>query len=703
MAIANGGTGSSTQNFVDLSTTQTAAGNKTLSGNTILGGTLGVTGNISLGDDTNPFTISRVGKPTGDGTSLSVTGQSGHNNGGDLVLTGGVGGGNDGGNIVLAGGDGDNDPGQVLIQSNFAIAGRGYGDFTIKRSTLSSDNNGYAFNITGQDGAAGAYNGGDLVLSGGANGGTGNDGKVVITSNATAGGDAAFTFSRPTQGTNQNGTPFYITGQAAYPWYENNGGDLILAGGAKRVGATTAVDGKVIINSALQYNVGSSLDGKVLTSDASGNASWATQSSGWGLTGNEGTTATNFIGTTDDKALVFKVNNEKAGLVSSGTNTSFGYQTLNVNTGTWNTANGKWALLYNTTGLENTAIGSKALYTNTTGGQNTANGNEALYYNQTGSFNTANGNEALFSNLTGGRNTANGNQALYSNQTGWVNTAIGNEALYYNQTGWWNTAIGNQALFSNVTNFGSTAIGCKAMYYADNIATGGEYTYNTAVGFQALMGSPTAADNTGKKNTAIGDMALVSNTTGSNNTANGKSALHSNTTGSNNTANGLWALHWNTTGDSNTAIGGEALFYNRTGSYNTANGYSALGSNNIGSNNTGLGFEAGRYYTGGIANATSLQSVYLGASTRASAGGNTNEIVIGYDATGAGSNTATLGNTSITSTVLRGNVKHYGTTSGYVGLKSPATVATPYSLTLPTAAPASNGQVLSATTAGVMS
>jgi hypothetical protein len=79
-----------------------------------------------------------------------------------------------------------------------------------------------------------------------------------------------------------------------------------------------------------------------------------------------------------------------------------------------------------------------------------------------------------------------------------------------------------------------------------------------------------------------------------------------------------------------------------------------------------------------------------------------NEIVIGYDATGAGSNTATLGNTSITSTVLRGNVKHYGTSSGYVGLQSPA-APTSYSLTLPTAAPASNGLVLSSTTAGVMS
>ena len=48
LAIVNGGTGSSTQNFVDLSTDQTVAGNKSLSGNTSVGGTLAVTGVATL-------------------------------------------------------------------------------------------------------------------------------------------------------------------------------------------------------------------------------------------------------------------------------------------------------------------------------------------------------------------------------------------------------------------------------------------------------------------------------------------------------------------------------------------------------------------------------------------------------------------------------------------------------------------------------
>ena len=42
--------------------------------------------------------------------------------------------------------------------------------------------------------------------------------------------------------------------------------------------------------------------------------------------------------------------------------------------------------------------------------------------------------------------------------------------------------------------------------------------------------------------------------------------------------------------------------------------------------------------------------------SKASANGNTNEIVIGHTATGNGSNSVTLGNSSITKTILRGNV-----------------------------------------------
>ena len=117
------------------------------------------------------------------------------------------------------------------------------------------------------------------------------------------------------------------------------------------------------------------------------------------------------------------------------------------------------------------------------------------------------------------------------------------------------------------------------------------------------------------------------------------------------------ALLSNTTGYSNSAIGVNALQSNTTGSYNSAIGMSALQSNTTGYYNSAIGMSAGRYAAdGSTANATGANSVYIGYDTRANASGDTNEIAIGYQAIGFGSNTAVLGNSSIASTMLRGNV-----------------------------------------------
>ncbi len=88
---------------------------------------------------------------------------------------------------------------------------------------------------------------------------------------------------------------------------------------------------------------------------------------------------------------------------------------------------------------------------------------------------------------------------------------------------------------------------------------------------------------------------------------------------------------------------------NTTGSFNSAFGGSALASNTTGNDNIAVGFSAGQYISGGsIANRTSGWSVYLGTDTMPLASGDVNEIVIGYNAAGGGSNTATIGNSSVT-------------------------------------------------------
>jgi hypothetical protein len=57
-----------------------------------------------------------------------------------------------------------------------------------------------------------------------------------------------------------------------------------------------------------------------------------------------------------------------------------------------------------------------------------------------------------------------------------------------------------------------------------------------------------------------------------------------------------------------------------------------------------------------VANDNSNNSVYLGYNTQSASPTTTNEIVIGYNAFGAGSNSVVLGNNDITKTLLKGNV-----------------------------------------------
>jgi len=273
--------------------------------------------------------------------------------------------------------------------------------------------------------------------------------------------------------------------------------------------------------------------------------------------------------------------------------TALGYQAAAVNTGSYNTAVGFYALTANTTSGDVTAIGSKALYTNTTGDFNTAIGSTALFGNTTGIQNTAVGFEALTNNTTADHNTAVGYQSLRANTTATNNTAVGYGTLKTITTGGDNTGVGvfagqqtttgnanvvvgNYALTSNIIGTSNVAIGYSSLYSNTD-------SYNTAVGAYALNGN-----TTGTYNFALGHQALYLNTTGGNNCAFGGMALYQNTTGSNNTAVGREALN-NSTGSYNTAVGHRALFTNTTGEYNTAFGRYALGGNTTGICNTAIG------------------------------------------------------------------------------------------------------------------
>jgi hypothetical protein len=208
------------------------------------------------------------------------------------------------------------------------------------------------------------------------------------------------------------------------------------------------------------------------------------------------------------------------------------------------------------------------------------------------------------------------------------NTAVGYEAYKSGAAGSNNTALGYQSLYSNTGGTNNVAVGLKSMY---SNANGGEK--NTAVGVESLY------TNDGDYNTAIGNVALRSNTTGNHNTAVGMSSLYSNLTSSGNAALGDYSLNQSTSAN------------------NAALGYSSLYNITTGGNNTAVGYDAGSKAINDVtANTTSTNSVYLGYGTKAGANGDTNETVVGYTAVGNGSNSVTLGNDSVTKTVLKGSV-----------------------------------------------
>ena len=99
------------------------------------------------------------------------------------------------------------------------------------------------------------------------------------------------------------------------------------------------------------------------------------------------------------------------------------------------------------------------------------------------------------------------------------------------------------------------------------------------------------------------------------------------------------ALDAENDGDRNTAIGYQALT-NQTGTSGTVG-------------NTALGYGAGDLITTGV------QNVLLGSTTDPHAAGGSNQVVIGYNATGQGDDTVTLGNSSTTNFYFRVKFSSY--------------------------------------------
>lgn len=164
---------------------------------------------------------------------------------------------------------------------------------------------------------------------------------------------------------------------------------------------------------------------------------------------------------------------------------------------------------------------------------------------------------------------------------------------------------------------------------------GGGVITNIAYGAQAMAGSSTAAGG----NSAVGYATLYGVTTGIGNTGIGYFACYGVQDGTSNTGVGFQALFTNPSGAYNTAVGRDVL-YNCTGSFNTSVGFQSLVAVNSGTYNTALGMYAGNNIT------TGSHNINIGLSTQASAVSVNNEIVIGDQITGKGTNTAYIGGSS---------------------------------------------------------
>lgn len=270
-------------------------------------------------------------------------------------------------------------------------------------------------------------------------------------------------------------------------------------------------------------------------------------------------------------------------------------------TGNHNVVIGKWATLQQTTSSNAIAIGYQAFADSNQivigNNSNTEFYLPGLQQNATsGDVLTYDGTKIVLSTPTSG-SSVNEINDLSDGKTFNNSIFLGTNTGTNMTGGANNVAIGHEALKSLTSN-----------------------SNNTAIGFQSLH------TNTGARNTGIGHKSLFKNTTGSDNCSLGYNSVHENTTGYGNCGFGYYSLYENTTGYENVAMGHHALIYNA----------------NI-SQSVGIGA-----YTGGGQSDNHLQCVYIGYSAGPQTQATTNEIAIGSNALGHGSNTITLGNSSMT-------------------------------------------------------
>lgn len=257
----------------------------------------------------------------------------------------------------------------------------------------------------------------------------------------------------------------------------------------------------------------------------------------------------------------------------------------------------------------------------------TVDGNYNVYVSAAGT--TANGTL---------RNVAYGYGTLVSGSSNFDNTAIGHGSQQNNINGLRDTSVGSLSGISNTDGSDNTLIGYSAgsSTIGNNITAIGSYALYNFNSDNAIAIGYNAAYNLGAGDViAIGNNVMYNTTSTSNMIAIGASALY------------------NSTGTDCIAIGTGSL-YSVTGTNAVAIGHQAGMNFGYANNCTFIGNIAGGY-----GNSTGSDSIYIGTNAASQPSSNAiNEIVIGVNAVGNGSNSITLGNSSILKTFTKGILLH---------------------------------------------
>ena len=463
LSIAKGGTGTSTQNFVDLTTDQTIAGSKLFSG-----------GSVSLGLINRGADLAKIDFPHNDDPAFI----SHYSSGNQAKMS------------FSAGDDATND---------YFVFGYGTPGSFVEKLKVYADGS----IVAPQDAI---ING--IRIGKGASAISNNIvvGNAALTSNTTGSGNTAVgdnalhtnnagadntALGSATLSLNTTGSANTAVGTGAlYSNYDGTGNSAFGAG-------------------AMTYNIGGTLNtamGKnALNKNTGGSSNVAI-----GAEALNASVAGSKLVAIGYGAMRYANNKITA---HESNNNAIGYEALMGsnnpanNTGYGNNAFGSYTLRNNTIGNSNNAFGESALYNNTKGSSNNAFGAYALYNNTEGYTNIAMGNSALFANTTGSLNVAIGEGAMQSNTTGAYNIAIGQATLTRNLTGIYNTAVGRQANFNNTSGSQNSSFGTYALI---NNTAGSN---NIAIGYEALSDNTTGANNT-----AIGNNTAGGIVTGNNNT-----------------------------------------------------------------------------------------------------------------------------------------------------------------------------------------